>query len=113
MGAMAMGGLHPSTIAATVEEVEEYFARICYEADKLLGEPAAIRYFLNWFDETPRDTMLRKLLLEVSRSIAYIVTEFREDTPIEIVIDKCIDLEREDLSSVLLPKLQQLTGENA
>src|SRR5437773_12426778 len=41
----------------TVAEVEEFFARACAEADLLLGEPAACRWFLNWFDETPRDEM--------------------------------------------------------
>jgi hypothetical protein len=45
----------------TVAEVEEYFAQLCYEVDLRLGEPAAIYWFLNWFDETPRDEM--RLLL--------------------------------------------------
>ena len=30
-----------------------------------LGEPAACRWFLNWFDDTPRDQMRRELLAEV------------------------------------------------
>jgi hypothetical protein len=54
----------------TVGEVEEYFARICFEADQRLGEPAAVRYFLNWFDDTPRDEMRRNLLDEVNRTLA-------------------------------------------
>jgi hypothetical protein len=54
----------------TVAEVEEYFARMCFEADKVLGEPAACRWFLNWFDETPRDEMRRELLAEVRRTLA-------------------------------------------
>src|SRR5262249_42196250 len=41
----------------TVAEVEEFFARVCFEIDQRLGEPAACRWFLNWFDETPRDDM--------------------------------------------------------
>ncbi len=49
----------------TVAEVEEYFAKVCFEVDQRLGEPAAIRYFLNWADETPRDEMRRELLAEV------------------------------------------------
>ncbi len=49
----------------TVGEVEEFFARACHEADDRLGEPAACRYFLNWFDDTPRDQMRRILLEEV------------------------------------------------
>ena len=54
----------------TVGQVEEYFARICFEADQCLGEPAACRWFLNWFDETPRDDVRRQLLPEVNRTLA-------------------------------------------
>lgn len=54
----------------TVGEVEEYFARCCFEADQRLGEAAACRWFLNWFDDTPRDEMRRELLGEVERAIA-------------------------------------------
>jgi hypothetical protein len=54
----------------SVAEVEEYFAQRCFEADHLLGEPAACRWFLNWFDETPRDQMRRLLLAEVHRTLA-------------------------------------------
>src|SRR5207237_9835355 len=39
----------------TVGQVEEFFARVCYEADQRLGETAACRWFLNWIDETPRE----------------------------------------------------------
>lgn len=49
----------------TVGQVEEYFAKMCFEADQRLGEPAACRWFLNWFDDTPRDEMRRELLGEV------------------------------------------------
>jgi hypothetical protein len=54
----------------TVAEVEEYFARVCFELDQRLGEPAACRWFLNWFDETPRVEMRRLLLGEVQRTLA-------------------------------------------
>jgi hypothetical protein len=54
----------------SVAEVEEYFAQKCFEADQLLGEPAACRWFLNWFDETPRGQMRRLLLAEVNRTLA-------------------------------------------
>ena len=54
----------------TVAEVEEFFARVCFEADQVLGEPAACRWFLNWFDDTPREQMRRELLVEVQRSLA-------------------------------------------
>jgi hypothetical protein len=49
----------------TVAEVEEAWAWTCQRADERLGEPAGIRYFLNWADETPRETMLRELGWEV------------------------------------------------
>ena len=54
----------------TVAEVEEYFARLCFEVDQRLGKPAACRWFLNWFDEAPRDEMRRQLLAEVQRTLA-------------------------------------------
>jgi hypothetical protein len=54
----------------TVAEVEEFFARICCEADQVLGEPAATRWFLNWFDDTPRDEMRSLLLGEVDATLA-------------------------------------------
>jgi hypothetical protein len=54
----------------TVAEVEEFFARLCFETDKALGEPAACRWFLNWFDETPRTEMRALLLPEVKRALA-------------------------------------------
>ena len=53
----------------TVAEVEEFFARMCFEIDRNLGEPAGCRWFLNWFDETPRDEMRRLLLAEVNRAL--------------------------------------------
>jgi hypothetical protein len=54
----------------TVAQVEEFFARSCFEADQLLGEPAGCRWFLNWFDETPREEMRRLLGAEVARTLA-------------------------------------------
>jgi hypothetical protein len=54
----------------TVGEVDDYFARCCFEADQRLGEPAGCRWFLNWFDDTPRDHMRNELLEEVERSLA-------------------------------------------
>lgn len=53
----------------TVGEVEEFFARMCFEVDQRLGEPAACRWFLNWYDETPRDEMRRELQAEVQRAL--------------------------------------------
>ncbi len=54
----------------TVAEVEEYFARMCFEIDNRLGELAGCRWFLNWVDDTPREEMRRKLLVEIDRSLA-------------------------------------------
>jgi hypothetical protein len=53
----------------TVGEVEEYFAKRCFEADQLLGEPAACRWFLNWFDDTPRDWMRVELIKEINLTL--------------------------------------------
>jgi hypothetical protein len=38
--------------------------------DQELGEPAAVRYLLNWFDDTPRDEMRINLGLEIDRVLA-------------------------------------------
>ena len=53
----------------TVRQVEEGFAQALWEADQRLGEPAACRWFLNWFDDTPRHQMREELLFEVERSL--------------------------------------------
>ena len=54
----------------TVGQVSEFFAKACWEADQILGEPAACRWFLNWFDDTPRDEMRRELIAEIERELA-------------------------------------------
>lgn len=81
-GAMANGGLLPlkgdedgeqsprQGSAATVADAEEYFAKACQAADQKLGELAGCRWFLAWFDETPRDDMRRELLPEIDRELA-------------------------------------------
>lgn len=53
----------------TVGEVEEFFARACYACDAQLGEPAACRWFLEWYDDTPRHEMRAELLAEVEREL--------------------------------------------
>ncbi len=53
----------------TVAEVEEFFARTCYEVDQRLGEPAGVRWLLNWYDDTHRDTMRKELIYEVRKSL--------------------------------------------
>jgi hypothetical protein len=54
----------------TVGEVEDYFANVCFGADRALGEPAGCRWFLNWFDDTPRSQMRRELLVEIDLALA-------------------------------------------
>jgi hypothetical protein len=53
-----------------VGELEDRFSEICYYVGVYFKEPAACRWFLNWFDETPRFEVLRLLLPEVKRSLA-------------------------------------------
>ncbi len=53
----------------TVGEVEEFFVKACFLADRLLGTSSACRWFLNWFDETPREIMRTELLAEVRREL--------------------------------------------
>ena len=53
----------------TIGQVEAYVERLCLDADAALQEPAACRYFLNWYDDTPRAQMRRELLAEVKRAL--------------------------------------------
>jgi len=53
----------------TVGQVENFLAGACLEADRRLQEPAGCRWFLNWFDETPREEMRSRLLVEVQRTL--------------------------------------------
>lgn len=69
-GAVEMGGFG----VATVGQCENFFARVCFDADRRLGEPAGCRHFLNWFDDTPRDEMRRELLAEVELALKERVT---------------------------------------
>jgi hypothetical protein len=52
-----------------IHEVEEFFGRMVEECNAKLGEPAGSRWFLNWFDETPREEVRRELLEEVCREL--------------------------------------------
>ena len=65
----------------TVAEVEEFFARMCFEIDQQLGEPAACRWFLNWYDDTPRAQMRQELLAEVQRSLAQRLSDEQGEEP--------------------------------
>ena len=49
----------------TVGEVEEFFARLCFECDNRLGEPAGCKHWLNYWDETPRNEAFENALWEV------------------------------------------------
>lgn len=53
----------------SVADVEEYFAQKCFDIDNMLNEYAGCRWFLNWFDETPRNEMRHLLLEEVELTI--------------------------------------------
>ncbi len=53
----------------TVGEVEEFFARMCFEIDEQMGEPAACRWWLNFWDETPRPEMFALMLPEVELAL--------------------------------------------
>ncbi len=53
----------------TVGALSSYFEAVCSAVDGDLGEPAACRHFLDWFDATPRETMRRRLLDEVTQTI--------------------------------------------
>ena len=65
----------------TVGEVEEFFAQLCFEADLALGEPAASRWFLNWFDDTPREEVRNLLLAEVNSTLAQRLGRARDEAP--------------------------------
>ncbi len=53
----------------SIAEVEEFFARMCVAADELLGEPAECRWFLTWFDETPREIAFPQLIAEANLAL--------------------------------------------
>jgi hypothetical protein len=54
---------------STVGEVENYFQQLCDAADEQMAERAVCRFFLNWYDDTPRDEMRRALLAEVEEAL--------------------------------------------
>ena len=63
-------GWHDGQGLTTVGEVEESFAKACFEADERLGEAAACRWFLNAFDGWSRSEMIANLLPEVEYVLA-------------------------------------------
>lgn len=40
-----------------IDDLQSYFSRTCNAADEALGQKARCRFFLNWFDSTPRSRM--------------------------------------------------------
>jgi hypothetical protein len=56
--------------ARSVRAVEDDFAELCFACDRLMGEPAATRWFTTWWDETDRALAVPALLEEVERSLA-------------------------------------------
>src|SRR6266404_2857675 len=50
--------------------LEDRFAAACYRADQLLGEPAAVRYFLNQVDGWSREELRQNLLPEIKLALA-------------------------------------------
>jgi hypothetical protein len=52
-----------------VGDVEEAFAKACFDCDRAMNEQAACRWFLNFFDDTPRDDARRLLAPEVAREL--------------------------------------------
>jgi hypothetical protein len=53
----------------TVAQVENAFFRLCNGVDALLNEQAAVRWFLTWWDEYPKEQTVPQLLGEVEREI--------------------------------------------
>ena len=51
------------------DEVEAFFSRCCWKVDQTFGMMGDCRYFLNWFDETPRDQMIEEFLDEIQKTI--------------------------------------------
>lgn len=54
----------------TVGGVKKFISGICDVVDKKFEEPAASRYFTNWFDSSPREIMRRELIPEVRLEIS-------------------------------------------
>jgi hypothetical protein len=54
----------------TVGEVEEYFARMCFEIDRAIGEAAGCRWLLNWYDESPMAEVVAEVIPAIHRERA-------------------------------------------
>ncbi len=63
----------------TVGEVDEFFARLCFEIDNKLGEPSGCRWWLNFWDEAPWEEVHRETLIETKRALAQRMQENTND----------------------------------
>ncbi len=53
----------------SVGELDQFFQKICDAADRNFSDPAACRFFLNWYDDTSRAEMRQELLAEVALAL--------------------------------------------
>lgn len=56
--------------AVTVGQLEEWWARGCFDAEQEIGEQAGSRWFTNWIDETPREEVFAALLPETQAELS-------------------------------------------
>lgn len=63
-----LDGRKPQEVS--VGPLEERFFAACCQADRLLGEPAAARYFLNQVDAWGRQQLIQNLIPEIERTLA-------------------------------------------
>lgn len=70
-GACALSwlGWQGGKLLLTVGEVGEFFSRVCSHADQYLREPAGIRWFLNWYDNNPREKVFKTLAAEIEENL--------------------------------------------
>lgn len=68
----------------TIGEIEHSFAQTCQNCDRLMGEQSTSRYFLGWYDDTPRETVRTELLKEVN-DVLY--QRYQEDYAAEMAYD--------------------------
>lgn len=54
----------------TVGQVEEFFAKACFEMNTRLGETDASRVLIHWLDNEPRERMRATLLHEVNLELS-------------------------------------------
>ena len=53
-----------------VGELETLFAKACWDASALLGDGSACRYFLSYWDETPREQLRKQMIPELRLAIS-------------------------------------------